>query len=104
MPPRPTRLLLTGLASLSLTGCAPRLVLLETCPPIPANLTEPCAVPDRDIATNGDLARAYIDATECVEESRIKLEAVRALGECRVKALASTSAEARTAAGSPRRR
>lgn len=64
-------------------------MLLETCPPIPANLTEPCAVPDRDIATNGDLARAYIDATECVEESRIKLEAVRALGECRVKALAA---------------
>ena len=59
-------------------------MLVETCPPIPANLTEPCAVPDRDIATNGDLARAYLDAVECVDESRIKLEAVRALGQCRV--------------------
>jgi len=73
-----------GLASLFLTACAPRLVVIETCPTIPAALTEPCRPPAREIATNGDLARAYLDAAECVDEAALKMTAIRALADCRV--------------------
>ena len=79
-------LLVTGVASLSLTACAPRLVAIQQCPPIPAALTEPCRPPAREIATNGDLARAYLDAAECVDEAALKLGAIRELADCRADA------------------
>jgi len=75
-----------GLATLSLTACATRSVVVETCPPIPVNLTEPCRPAGRDLATNGDLARAYLDALECVDEAALKLRAIRELSSCREKA------------------
>jgi hypothetical protein len=62
------------------------LVIVETCPPIPAALTEPCRPVPREIATNGDLARAYVDAVECVDESALKLRAIRDLAGCRADA------------------
>ena len=77
------RLLATGLASLFLTGCAGRSVVIQQCPPIPAALTEPCRPPARALETNGDLARAYLDAVECVDESALKLGAIRELADCR---------------------
>ncbi len=78
-------LLATGLASLSLTACGSRLVVIEQCPAIPVALTEPCAPPARELVTNGDLARAYLDATECVDESTLKLRAIRELAVCRLQ-------------------
>lgn len=83
MRSRPILLLATGAASLSLAACAPRLVIVEQCPAIPVALTEPCRLPEREITTNGDLARAYVDALECVEESALKLQTVASLAECR---------------------
>jgi hypothetical protein len=61
------------------------LVVVETCPAIPVALTEPCAPPARELVTNGDLARAYLDATECVDESTLKLRAIRELAVCRLQ-------------------
>lgn len=78
-------LLATGLASLSLTACGSRLVVIEQCPAIPVALTEPCQPPARALDTNGDLARAYLDAVECVDESSLKLRAIRELAACRLQ-------------------
>lgn len=61
------------------------MVVIEQCPAIPVALTEPCALAARDLATNGDLARAYLDATECVDESALKLRAIRELAACRLQ-------------------
>ena len=83
MRSRPTRPLLIGLAAVSLTGCATRSPIVEVCPQIPDALTEPCRPTPREIVTNGDLARAYVDAQECVEESTLKLRAIRDLAGCR---------------------
>jgi hypothetical protein len=83
-----------GLACLFLTACAPRLVLVEQCPDIPAALTEACQPAPREIVTNGDLARAYLDAVECVDESALKLGAIRELSECRADARAPGSRRA----------
>jgi hypothetical protein len=58
-------------------------VIIETCPPIPETLTEECLVPARPLPTNGELARAYLDATECLGEANLKLRAVRSLASCR---------------------
>ena len=85
MRSRTIPLLVTGVASLFLTACAPRLVVIEQCPPIPVALTEPCQPPARALDTNGDLARAYLDAVECVDESALKLRAIRELAACRLQ-------------------
>lgn len=79
----PTLLLATGLASLFLAGCAGRLVVIEQCPAIPVALTEPCQPPARALDTNGDLARAYLDAVECIDEAALKMAAIRELADCR---------------------
>jgi hypothetical protein len=84
MPRRPTRRAAIGLSILSLTGCAGRSVIVETCPPIPDYLTSECVVPERSLQTNGDLARAYLDATECLDEANLKLRSVRSLASCRL--------------------
>jgi hypothetical protein len=62
-------------------------VVVETCPPIPVALTEPCRPAGRELATNGDLARAYLDALECVDEAELKLRAIRELASCRSEAV-----------------
>jgi hypothetical protein len=36
----------------------------------------------RDIVTNADLARAYLDALECVDEQNLKLAAIAELSLC----------------------
>ena len=77
-----TRRLLIGAVSLSLTACASRSIVLQ-CPPIPAVLTERCEPEPRSLETNGDLARAYVDARECVALSNLRLDAVRELADCR---------------------
>jgi len=60
-------------------------VIVETCPPIPETLTEECLVPERPLRTNGELARAYLDATECLGETNLKLRTVRAISACRAR-------------------
>lgn len=85
MRSRTIPLLVTGVASLFLTACAPRLVVIEQCPAIPVALTEPCQPPARALDTNGDLARAYLDALECVDESTLKLQAIKELAACRLQ-------------------
>jgi hypothetical protein len=60
-------------------------VIVETCPAIPDSLTEECLVPDRPLETNGELARAYLDATECLDQANLKLRAVRSLASCRTR-------------------
>ena len=85
MRSRTIPLLVTGVASLFLTACAPRLVVIEQCPAIPVALTETCQPPARAMDTNGDLARAYLDAVECVDESSLKLRAIRELAACRLQ-------------------
>lgn len=84
MPRQPTRRAAIGLSVLFLTGCAGRSVIVETCPAIPDSLTEECVVPERSLQTNGDLARAYLDATECLDQANLKLRAVRSLATCRL--------------------
>jgi uncharacterized lipoprotein YajG len=84
---RTTKLLAIGVSTLFLTACAGRSVIVETCPPIPEILTEACEPPARDLSTNGELARAYIDAIECVDEATLKLRAIRELSSCRVRAV-----------------
>ena len=82
-----TRSLRTGLLCLSLlplAGCFTPTVVM-TCPPIPAALTEACPVTDRQIATNGDLADAYLEARGCLREERLKLAAIKALADCRTQ-------------------
>ena len=85
MSSRSIRLLATGLLSLSLTACAGRLVVIEQCPPIPESLTEGCVLPPRSLENNGELARAYLDAIDCLEASELKLRAIRELSSCRAK-------------------
>jgi hypothetical protein len=58
-------------------------VIVESCPPIPDFLTAECVVPERSLQTNGELARAYLDTTECLGEANLKLRAVRSLASCR---------------------
>jgi hypothetical protein len=71
-----------GIASLFLAGCATPSVILQ-CPPIPASLTTPCEPEPRPLETNGDLARAYMDARECVALSNLRLAVIRELSDCR---------------------
>lgn len=72
----------TGLLALSLTACAAPSVILQ-CPPIPRALTAECVPEPRPLATNGDLARALLDARECLSVSAIRLQAIRELADCR---------------------
>lgn len=60
-------------------------MIVETCPAIPDYLTEECIVPERELTTNGELARAYLDATECLGEANLKLRAVRSVAACRAR-------------------
>lgn len=55
------------------------------CPAIPQSLTEPCETADREIVTNGDLARAYVEAEGCRREDAVRLRAIRELADCRYK-------------------
>ena len=57
--------------------------MVVTCPPIPKILTAECEPPARDLSTNGDLARALLDARECLAVSAIRLQAIRELADCR---------------------
>lgn len=57
--------------------------MVVQCPPIPRVLTAECDPPARDLATNGDLARALLDARECLAVSAIRLQAIRELADCR---------------------
>jgi len=59
--------------------------VVKQCPPIPDILTAPCVPPPPRFDTNGDLARAYLDATACLREDAVKLEAIRSLAGCRVE-------------------
>ena len=71
--------------SLMLSGCSSAPVVLS-CPPIPKAILEPCQPPAREIATNGDLALAYVETLACLREDRIKLAAIKALADCRASA------------------
>lgn len=82
MPFRTIRRAGTGLLALSLAGCVQPSVILQ-CPAIPRALTEPCVPELRALVTNGDLARAYLDANECVVTQNLKLRAVAELADCR---------------------
>ena len=81
---RPTRLVLSGLLCVSLTGCATPSVV-QQCPPIPVVLTEPCQLTEPRLETNADLALAYLDALECISATHDKLRAIRDISSCRVK-------------------
>lgn len=70
------------LGCLILSGCRSAPVILQ-CPPIPDAITRPCDLSARELVTNLDLARAYLDARGCVTELEIRLQAVRALADCR---------------------
>lgn len=84
MRSRTIRLAVTGLLALSLSACVQPSVILQ-CPAIPRTLTEPCVPEPRALATNGDLARAYLDANECVVTQNLKLRAVEELADCRTE-------------------
>ena len=87
MRSRTTRLLATGLLALSLTGCAgfsPPVIV--QCPAIPKALTTECVPPSRQLDTNGDLARAILDARECLAITSIQLRAIAELSDCRASA------------------
>ncbi len=53
------------------------------CPPIPRALTTECVPPARQLDTNGDLARAILDARECLSITSIQLRAIAELSDCR---------------------
>jgi hypothetical protein len=55
------------------------------CPAIPKSILEPCHPPDREIATNGDLAMAFVEARACLREEWLKLAAVAEMADCRVR-------------------
>jgi hypothetical protein len=57
-------------------------VILQ-CPPIPRSLTEVCEPEPRELATNGDLAQALVDARECLAVSSLRLRAIAELAGCR---------------------
>ena len=56
------------------------------CPAIPRALTTECVPPARQLDTNGDLARALLDARECLSISSIQLRAIAELADCRTSA------------------
>lgn len=74
----------TGLLALFLNGCAAfsRPVVLQ-CPAIPRVLTTECVPPERQLDTNGDLARALLDSRECLAVTSIQLQAIAELADCR---------------------
>lgn len=74
-----------GLLCLTLFGCRSTPPVVMVCPAIPTSLTIPCETADREIVTNGDLARAFLESEGCRREDRVKMEAVRALADCRVQ-------------------
>jgi len=49
------------------------------------SLTTPCEIPDREIETNADLARAYVEAQGCRREDAVRLNAIREMADCRVR-------------------
>ena len=66
------------------SGCHSVPPVILACPPIPTSLTEPCRPADRELATNADLARAYLEAKGCLAEDRLKLAVIRELAGCRI--------------------
>ena len=87
-----TRLLLTGLASLSLISCAAQPVLLSTCPPIPASLLKGCADPPYVPRDGDELWDQWGEGVVCNREVRVRLEAIAALSDCRVEAIRRSGA------------
>ncbi len=81
---RPTRLVLSGVLCVFLTGCATPSVV-QQCPPIPVVLTEPCDLQEPKLETNADLALAYLDALQCISATHDKLRAIRDIASCRAK-------------------
>lgn len=73
------------LLSLALSACSSRPPLVQACPKIPVALTEPCRVDFRELATNADLARAFLDAHYCLREDELKLRSIRELADCRLE-------------------
>jgi hypothetical protein len=69
-------------ACLTLSACSSPTILLQ-CPAIPKSILAPCHPPDREIATNGDLAMAFVEARACLREEWLKLAAVAEMAECR---------------------
>lgn len=70
---------------LVLFGCRSTPPVVMLCPPIPESLTLPCETAGREIVTNGDLARAYVEAEGCRREDAVRLKAIRELADCRVR-------------------
>lgn len=83
-----TRWLRSGLLAgcLTASGCTSVAPVILQCPEIPATLTRACEPPARELATNLDLARAYLDEQACRTDLNLRLEAVRAMAGCRASA------------------
>lgn len=73
------------MSCLVLSACNSRPPLVQACPKIPVPLTEPCKTEWRELTTNADLARAFLDAHYCLREDELKLAAIRELAECRIE-------------------
>lgn len=76
----------TGLlaASLMLSGC-PSAPLILRCPEIPESITRPCEPQPRELRENIELARGYLEERACRIELNLRMEAVRAMADCRVQ-------------------
>lgn len=59
--------------------------MIVQCPAIPVSLTEHCEPQARELATNADLARAYLEARGCLAEDKLKLAVIRELAGCRIR-------------------
>lgn len=81
----PTAVLGAILLCLTASGCRSTPPVILQCPPIPNSLTVPCQPLERELVTNADLARAYVESESCRREDGVKLAAIRELAGCRVK-------------------
>jgi hypothetical protein len=72
-----------GLLSLSaaLYGCVTAPPVVQETPPLPDSLFVSCLPVEPVIASNGDLAEAYLVYRACAEEQSARLAALRVLNE-----------------------
>ena len=62
--------------------------MIKQCPSIPASLLRACpSSPDPLPETNADLLDQWLSLRDCVEELRVKLDAIRELNACREEAV-----------------
>ena len=81
------RLLLTSAALLSLTACAGQPPVILVCPSIPPTLLQTCSDPPYVPREGEELLDSWTEYVVCNREARVRMEAVKALADCRAEAL-----------------